>query len=165
MVLKLQSISHLGDFRLMKDDIERFELKYSDWFSSDAATQFNGQTIEIRPRNIWNSKFDIFKDNQDCGDIIFNWRGHVIIRLIRLDDGGEDEFLLKHRGILNTRYDLISAQARHILTLTANYNWSKFKYFYSVDNENHDIPDIVLEEFLIYCGFAANLHMSRNGTL
>ena len=65
----------------MKDDIERFELKYSDWFSSDAATQFNGQTIEIRPKNIWNSKFDIFKDNQDCGDIIFNWRGHVIIRL------------------------------------------------------------------------------------
>ena len=63
MVLKLQSISHQGDFRLMKDDIERFELKYSDWFSSDAATQFNGQTIEIRPKNIWNSKFDIFKDN------------------------------------------------------------------------------------------------------
>ena len=130
MVLKLQSISHLGDFRLMKDDIERFELKYSDWFSSDAATQFNGQTIEIRPKNIWNSKFDIFKDNQDCGDIIFNWRGHVIIRLTRVDNGSEDEFLLRHRGILNTRYDLISAQARHILTLTANYNWSKFKYFF-----------------------------------
>jgi len=159
----LESTSSKGSFQLLRDGHHRFELAYKGWFSSNARSAYNGQSIEIKSKNIWMSKFDIWKDGQDCGDIIFNWMSHVIIRLTRADGSGEDEFLLKHRGILSTQYELWNADERHLLTLKAGFNWSKFKYNYSVEDEDHEYPQDVLDELLIYCGFAANLHMTQNG--
>jgi len=157
----LESIDSRGSFRLLRDETERFKLKYTNWFNSKAETSYNQQDIIIRSKNLWNSKFDIFKDNRDCGDITFNWMGHVIIRLTRADGKGEDEFLLKHRGILGRLYELLTEKNTHLLTLKASFNWSKFKYNYTVAREGHDFPDAILDELLIYCGFAANLHMTR----
>jgi hypothetical protein len=153
----------MGSFRLLREGEAQFELSYTNWFSSRAETSYGGQDIALKSKNIWMSKFDIFKNGVDCGDIIFNWMGHVIIRLTRADGAGEDEFLLKHRGILSTQYELHDASKSHLLTLKAGFNWSKFKYNYTVTQENHDFPQEVLDELLIYCGFAANLHMSRSG--
>lgn len=163
MTVFLESTSSKGSFRLLREGQSRFELAYKGWFSGEAMTAFNGQDIKIKSKNIWMSKFDIFKNELDCGDIIFNWMSHVIIRLTRADGAGEDEFLLKHRGILSTQYELWSANERHLLTLKAGFNWSKFKYNYSVEDEDHEFPQDVLDELLIYCGFAANLHMTQNG--
>ena len=79
MGILLESIDSRGSFRLLRDGAEQFHLKYQNWFSSKAMTSFNDQDIMMRPKNIWMSKFDIFKDDVDVGDIIFNWMGHVII--------------------------------------------------------------------------------------
>ena len=163
MTILLESIDSRGSFRLLRNNAEEFRLKYTNWFSSKAVTSFNHQDIMMRPKNIWMSKFDIFKDDVDVGDIIFNWMGHVIIRLVRADGKGEDEFLLKHRGILSTQYELRTEDNEHLLTLKAGFNWKKFKYNYEVTREDHDYPDVVLNELLIYCGFAANLHMTNSG--
>jgi len=163
VVITLESIDSRGSFRLLRDGGAQFVLKYTNWFSSKAETAYNDQTIEIRSKSMWNSKFDIFKNGQDCGDIIFNWMGHVIIRLTRADGKGEDEFQLKHRGIISTQYELLTEKNEHLLTLKASFNWSKFKYNYAVERENHDFLDAVLDELLIYCGFAANLHMTNSG--
>lgn len=147
----------------MREGVECFEVSYIDWFSNKAVVEYNSQCIEIVPKNFWKSKFDIYKNDVDCGDIIFNWMGHVIIRLSRLDGAPDDEFLLKHRGLISTEYDLITINNERVLTLKANYDWSKLKYFYSIEKENHGFLDEVLDEFLIYCGFAANLHMTHLG--
>lgn len=163
MAILLESTDSRGSFRLLRDNRERFVLKYTSWFSSKAITSCNDEDISIQPKNIWMSKFDIFKDGVDVGDIIFNWMSHVIIRLTRADGKGEDEFLLKHRGILSSQYELLTEKDHHLLTLKASFNWSKFKYNYSVEREDHDFPDEILDELLIYCGFAANLHMTHNG--
>ena len=163
MSILLESIDSRGSFRLLRDGAEEFQLKYKNWFSSQAVTSFNNQEIMMRPKNIWMSKFDIFKDGVDVGDIIFNWMGHVIIRLTRADGKGEDEFLLKHRGLFSSQYELLTEKNERLLMFKAGYNWKKFKYNYEVIREDHDYPDIVLNELLIYCGFAANLHMTNSG--
>jgi len=163
VTLLLESIDSRGSFRLLRDGAEQFQLKYQNWFSSKAMTAYNDQQIIMKSKNIWMSKFDIFKNDKDVGDIIFNWMGHVIIRLTRADGKGEDEFLLKHRGILSTQYELRTENNEHLLTLKAGFNWKKFKYNYEVIREKHDYPAIVLDELLIYCGFAANLHMTNSG--
>jgi len=85
----LESIDSRGSFRLLRDGAEQFQLQYQNWFSSKAETDFNDQQIMMKSKNIWMSKFDIFKDGVDVGD--------------------------------------------------------------------------VLDELLIYCGFAANLHMTNSG--
>lgn len=163
MTLLLESTDSRGSFRLLRGTNQQFELKYQNWFSSKATTHLNDQDITLQSKNFWMSKFDIFKDGVDVGDIIFNWMGHVIIRLIRADGKGEDEFLLKHRGILSSQYELLTEKQERLLTLKAGFNWKKFKYNYEVIREDHDFPDIVLDELLIYCGFAANLHMTNSG--
>ena len=163
MSILLESTDSRGSFRLLRDGAEQFQLQYQNWFSSKAETDFNDQQIMMKSKNIWMSKFDIFKDGVDVGDIIFNWMGHVIIRLTRADGSGEDEFLLKHRGVLSSQYELRTETDKHLLTLKAGFNWKKFKYNYDVIRQDHDYPDVVLNELLIYCGFAANLHMTNSG--
>ena len=163
MSIQLESIDSRGSFRLLRDGIEALQLKYQNRFSLKATTFFNDQEIAVLPKNFWMTKFDIFKDSVDVGDIICNFTGYVIIQLLRADGKGQDEFMLKHRGLMSKQYGLLNKKNECLLTLKTNFNWKTFKYNHEVIHEDHDFPDIVLNELLIYCGFAANLRMMSNG--
>lgn len=60
--MKIISSSGKGNFKLIKNDDEVCELVYTNWFSEKAKAVLNGNNIEIKPKNIWTSKVDIFKN-------------------------------------------------------------------------------------------------------
>ena len=93
--MKIISSSGKGNFKLIKNDDEVCELAYTNWFSEKAQTALNGNNIVIKPKNIWTSKVDIFKNESQIGDITFNLKGHMVIRLQKAN-GKEFNYLLKN---------------------------------------------------------------------
>lgn len=157
MRLRLETVSARGDLGLFRDDVEQFQLKYRNKTFSDAYASCHDQYIEIKSKNFRKREFDVFKNEEKCGYLTFSWFSCVIISLVRVDGSENDTFLLRKRGFLNPYYELVDVKGHRILTLKDNYHWNDFKYYFSVDNETHEFPDTVLDEFLIYCGFAVNL--------
>ena len=70
--MKIESSSSKGNFIIKNDSHNILELKYDNWFSSKAKTNYNENEITIKPQNICCSKFDIYKNDKDIGDIISN---------------------------------------------------------------------------------------------
>ena len=157
--MKILSSSGKGNFIIEKESKKILELKYKNWFSSSANTEFEDNKIEIRPKNIWNSKFDIYKNNLDKGDIIFNWKGNIIIRLSD-EKNTEKSFLLRARGFWNQQFELTDEQDNLIFVLKPSMNWKKLSYNYDIQNLSNTYEEITLVELAIYCGFGANLYMT-----
>lgn len=159
--MKISSTSGKGNFILEKENNQILEVKYKNWFSSIAYSEFDGNTIEIKPKNIWCSKFDIFKNNQDKGDLIFNWKGDMIIRITR-DENKEDSYLLVSKGLWKRRFELTNEKGDLIFILQPFINWKKLSYNYEIESILNESEDKSVTELLIYCGFAANLYMTTS---
>jgi hypothetical protein len=154
--MQLKSTSATGNFELETNTGEKLlEFTYSNWFSSNARTSFQSTEIEIKPKNIWSSKFDIVKNGVDKGDISFNWKGNVIIRLEN-DDTSESQYLLRAIGYWKLGFELVDEKERKIALLKPNFNWSKFSYNYEIELADGFQADTRRIELLIYSGFGAN---------
>ncbi|MDD7885483.1 aminotransferase [Flavivirga sp. 57AJ16] len=159
--MKIESTSSTGNFEIKNNDNNRLlELIYSNWFSSNAKTVFNSNNIEIKPKNIWASKFDIITNGSDKGDISFNWKGNIIIRLENKNKT-DNQFLLKAIGLWKLGFELLDQKENKILFLKPNFKWTKFSYDYEVLLEDNIVPNNEIIELLIYSGFSANLYMTR----
>lgn len=157
--MKVKSTSGKGNFVIEKNDIEIVEVHYENWFSSVAKTTFEGQNIEIRPKNIWFSKFDIYKNGQDIGDIIFNWKGDMVLRLLN-DANQEENFLLNAKGFWNSYFELKDEEEKVLYILRPSINWRKFSFDYDVENISTSLESKQTTEILIYSVFSANLYMT-----
>ena len=155
----IKSTSSVGNFEIENHEgINILELSYTNWFSSKATTILDSTNIEIKPKNIWASKFDILKNGIDKGDITFNWKGNIIIRLEN-DENQENEYLLRVTGFWNSGFELIDKNDIKILSMKPNFNWKKISYNYEVEHTSNT-DEHTLTELLIYCGFGANLYMT-----
>ncbi|MDR6196241.1 aminotransferase [Siphonobacter sp. SORGH_AS_0500] len=129
--------------------------RYDGWFSSNGKAELPDKQLFLKPKNIWASKFDIFINEIDKGDIVFNWKGQIIIRIDY--DGKEKIFLLKGRGLMNHHFILENEMGIVTLAFMPRFNWTSFRYEYQVEVEpNQESP----LELLISCQFAINLYMT-----
>jgi len=151
--MKIYSTSGNGNFKIQSDNNDLLELEYKNWFSSIANTNLDNIEIEIRPKNFWNTSFEIFHDGKDIGDIIFNWRGDAVITV------NNEKYLFKALE-WNSKFELLNENENRIVLIIPNYRWEKNKYDYEIEivSENFDFSRLV--ELLIYVGFSANLHMT-----
>lgn len=156
--MKIISSSGKGNFKLIKNDDEICELAYTNWFSEKAQTALNGNNIVIKPKNIWTSKVDIFKNESQIGDITFNLRGHMVIRLEK-PNGKEFNYLLKNKAKWKLRFEVFNESDIQQFSLTSVNNWTKLNYDYDVELADYN-SEFEIEELLIYCGYAANLYLA-----
>jgi len=154
VAMKIKSISGTGNFKIENNEKEVLELTYKSRFSSTARTKFNNVSIEIKPKNIWNTSFDIFHNGMDVGDISFNWMSNAAITI------NEDKYLLRTIGFWGINFELINEDEDKIFFIKPNLNWKKGKYDYTIEVivENYELIKII--ELLIYVGFGVNLHMT-----
>ncbi|SDM81244.1 hypothetical protein [Siphonobacter aquaeclarae] len=127
--------------------------QYNGWFSSDGRAETGNNTVEIKAKNVWASKFDVFIDGIDKGDILFNWKGEIIIRLDT--DGVEKSYRLKSRGLWNMHFELEDEQEQRLLLLQPAFKWDRLNYEYQVSGEQE--PSILLILTSIY---GINLYMT-----
>ncbi len=96
--MKIQLTSYKGDFEIKPNQFKTLNLQYPLWYSSYASTKYNKETIELSPKNIWGSKFEIIKNKKVFGEIKFHTLNSIKIRLKR-KKANEEILLLKTKGI------------------------------------------------------------------
>ncbi|MDT0685925.1 aminotransferase [Autumnicola psychrophila] len=156
--MKIVSSSGKGNFKIIKNDQEVCELVYNNWFSDKAQTVLNRNNIEIKPKNIWTSKVDIFTNKKKIGDITFNLKGHMVIRLEK-EDSKEYNYLLKNKAKWKLRFEVYNESEILQFSLNSVNKWNKLNYDYNVEVADYN-SEFELEELLIYCGYAANLYLA-----
>lgn len=138
----------------MEGNLEVLALKYEKWFSKKANSRYRGQHIEIRAANFWNTKFTIFKNKQDVGQIRFNWKGEAMIRLDELVDESQ-EYIVKSKLGWKPHFEVRLDNGELLLTLRSVSKWYASKINLEVKKEAVELP-IDEAELLLYCGFAVN---------
>ena len=155
--MKIESSSTKGNFIIKNGSLNILELKYENWFSSKARTNYNKDEISIKPQNIWCSKFDIYKNEKDVGDIISNWQGNIIIRN-SFKGEIEKSYLLEAKGYFKKlKFELINESKKLILVMEPKMRAPGFDY--KIETSNNTLSEDELIELLIYCGFGANLYL------
>lgn len=156
--MKIISTAVSGGFKLVNDKEEICELVYNNWFSGKAKTVINRNSIEIKPKNIWTSRVDIFKNERKIGDITFNLKGHMVIRLMK-PNGEECNFLLKNKAKWKLRFEVFNESNSHQFSLNSVNKWTKLNYDYDIEMAEYN-SEFAIEELIVYCVYAANLYLA-----
>lgn len=156
--MKIKSTSGKGNFKLTKNNQEICELIYKNWFSGKAKTNINGNNIEIKPKNIWTSKVEIYKNDKNIGDITFNLKGYMVIRL-QIPKETEINYVMKNRSKSKLKFEVYDESDNLQFTLKSVNTWTKLNYDYDIQMDKYN-SEVGIEELLIYCGYAANLYLA-----
>ncbi|GAB3692387.1 hypothetical protein GCM10027592_11280 [Spirosoma flavus] len=162
MNFQLSSTSGTGSFDLLDAQqslVTHFQ--YESWFSSTGSASLDNKTVTIKPRNFWHSAFDVLLDDVDKGDIMFNWKGNILIRLQNTSDKWVN-YRLKTRGFWEFRFVLEDEQQTPLLQLIPSFKWSQMGYNYQIDFTDTFSPAVNsdLITLLLACGYGTNLYMS-----
>jgi len=162
--MKIESIDSKGSFVIKDEFTDLLKVFYKKWFSSQAKTTLNGIELTIKPKNIWQSKFDILKNGIDKGDIIFTWKGDIVISL---EDkiGNNNEWIVKTKGFWDYRFEVFNNSEKLILILKPNFNWKNFKYNYEIKILEKDVPENETLELILYSCFGANIYKSKQDNM
>ena len=161
MGIRLETTSNRGGFKLFRSDKLVYSLKSNKWPSHYAATEYNNQKIELKSKSVFQNSFHILKNENIVGEILMHWFQSIRINLTRADGTGSDNFTLMRSGLFTIKYDLWASKKK-LLTVTSKFRWFDFKYQYLVEEHAHDYPEDVLNELLIYAGYAASLNHAKS---
>jgi len=159
----IQAIVQKRNFLIREGREILFELKYKSWFSSKAAVEYKGNLYEIQAKNIWRTKIEVYKNGIDAGDMRHNKKSMITVRI---DDEYNQEhlFFLKGRGLWEYRFELYSKTEELILAMFPKLSWGSGKYDYRIEvADDYQEGAYDFNELLIYCIYAANLHMKKQG--
>lgn len=160
MGIRLEATSNRGGFNLFRSDKLIYSLKSNKWPSHYAVTEYNNQKIELQSKSVFQNSFHIQKNGKIVGEILMHWFEQIRINLTRADGAGSDNFILTRSGLFTLEYDLWTSKKK-LLTVTAKFRWFGFKYQYVVEEHTHDYPEEILNELLIYAGYAASLNHAK----
>jgi len=156
--MTLLLISRNGDFRLQREGLNLLELTCRNWFSGEVSTEIGGNQIHIKRRSVWYSSFDIYKNDENKGNVAYKWNGNVSIRL-RDDFGEEKSWRLKQKRFWGYRLELTDDNNNVILAINPKMNWAKLNYDYEIEVLDPNIDENQLLELITYSGFGARLYM------
>jgi hypothetical protein len=159
--MKIESTSGKGNFKIVKGAFAITELKFKKWFSKHAAVRYKGVNIEIKSKNFWQTQFDIFKNGMNCGSMKYHWKGNISIQLTDELGYGEGNYMFRSKGIFKRQFELTDEDGNLTLILKPKFIFRKFSYDYEVELVDVFEREEDLVEMLIYCGYAANVYMTK----
>lgn len=157
--MKIIASSSNRSFAIEEDNQTLVKVKYKNWLSSTATTEFENSTIEIKPKSFWHNKYLIFKNQQEKGEITRNWKGQFIISLAK-DEFEKEEYLFKTKGFWKQKFTLIDKKENVVFVLCPSFSWWRLAYNYTIEQTSKTYTKYTLIELLIYCGFSTNKIMS-----
>ena len=159
----IRTLKNRGNFEVLDSEKRSWAyLNFHSWLSPRATGEVKGKHLEIKSRNIFNSKFDIFLEGEDVGDIVFNWKMQMIIRLLDYH-GQERQYLLRIKGIFNQRFVLQDDIKNPILEMAPRFRWATLRYDYKVFPKETQYLQSPIELMLAISAYAANLYKTRKG--
>ncbi|HVG41415.1 MAG TPA: hypothetical protein VM888_07365, partial [Chitinophagaceae bacterium] len=104
----------------------------------------------------------VYKNGEDIGDIHFNWKGHIIIKLKKGEEP-EKRYVLAAKGFWNFRFVLATQDQQDVLVMTTAFKWSKLHFEYVIKLAENVSTDHDIMELILCCGYGANLYMTTIG--
>ncbi len=134
------------------------EIQYKNWLSNKIETEFNEQTIEIKPKSIWRSELEIFKNNEKTGNITFKWNGNALIRVFH-DKSKEIVFSLKAKGFIKSYFELKNEERELIFGIKPYFKWKKMNYDFEIENIQNLYNKNTMIELVIYSAIVCRRYM------
>jgi hypothetical protein len=134
---------------------------YKGWFSSNGSAPLKKGKIAIQSQGGWETGFTISRDKRRIGEILFNWKGNIVISL-KNREGRMQRFMLKNIGG-KSKWKVEDENEHEVLSMHSDTHWSKVSYQYKV-LVKADLP-VDIHELLIACGYGTNLNMSMIAAL
>ncbi len=154
----MKIISKKRNLIIENNDNKIIEIKYKNWISNKVKTEFNGQTIEIKPKSIWRSELEILKNNKKIGNITFSWNSNAKIRVLN-DKGEKDVFSFKSKGFIKPYFELRNDARELIFCVKLSFKWKKMNYDFEVQNIQNIYNENTILELLIYSAIVCRRYM------
>ena len=152
MHYKIESVSKKGDFAFKDaENKEVFKLVYDNWFTSTGRAIINKQSYSIESKNIWQHEFIFKKGEEKIGSMSFNFKGNAILNI----EG--EYYILKFKGLLNRRFELLDGKDNVLMVLKPNIKWSKLRYEYDVETSDSLGEKEELINLFLFASYAANI--------
>lgn len=153
----VKSTASRGDFAVEIENRRVVQVTYKSHFSSVAGFEFNGERIEICPHNIWHSRYDILKNGVCKGDIRFNWKWNIIIRLT--DGDTEETYMVKSKNIFGKNFEITDSQKNPLFLMKPKFKWRTRNFEYDVMYHHDAEAKNPLLELLVYATYGINLYL------
>ncbi|MDO4789769.1 MAG: hypothetical protein Q3998_02260 [Porphyromonas sp.] len=154
----IKSVAAKGDFVLEIGNKEVLHVFYKSIFSNIANLNLNGENIEIRPRNVWCKKIDILKDGVNKGEIRFNWKGYIILRLAT--EESYETYVIKSKGLFRSDFEVRDSRNNPLFLMKPKVKWKKANFEYDILFNNDAEAKNPLIELLVYATYGVNLQLS-----
>ena len=107
------------------------ELTYAKWYSFDAEIQLaDHSTYQFEPTGFWESKIELKKAENVLLGFRMGWHGIVVKTNF---NGNEQNYLLKTKSLLSSKFILVDAAENELLVVDTDFKWSKFNFDYTID--------------------------------
>ncbi len=110
-------------------------VNYESIWNSNASFNLGNSAYDIKSANSWQSKFDIFKDGKDIGDIDYNWKGDIIIRL-KNEGNMTKHFVLKCSNMFSMVFQLKDFLTNHLWSIKPQWTWKSMNYSFFITRES-----------------------------
>lgn len=118
------------NFILTANDVPLGELKYTKWHSYQADVLLSNHTkSQLVSKGIWNSTIELKEGNVSLLTYKMGLKGIIITTQI---NGLIEKYLFKLKDILGSKYVLLDADKKELLTVKAKYNLKKWRYDYII---------------------------------
>ncbi len=140
-------------------------VEYESVWNSNASFSLQNHEYTIKSGNAWQTKFDIFKNDLDIGDIDYNWKSEIIIRL-KNSDLMTKHFILKCSNSFTMVFTLKDFLTNKLWSLKPQWDWKSFKYSIYITREEgfeEEENNVNEAELLVAATYAAILYLKMAG--
>ncbi len=142
---------------------------YESIWNSNASFSLENNNYLIKASNMWQTKFDIFKNGSDIGDIDYNWKGEIIIRLKNYELMTK-HFILKCNNSFTMEFSLKDFLTNKLWSIKPQWEWKSFNYSFYITREEgleEEENNVDETELLVAAIYAVNLYlrMASNGAV
>lgn len=118
-------------FYLNSDNEKIGELIYKKWYASNAEIKLtNGDTFQMKPKGIWNSKFELKDGEKTILEFKLGWSG-ILIKTFFNDN--EESYLLRMKGFPSYKFTLTDIEKRELLVAVMDIKLNNLNYKYTIN--------------------------------
>ena len=137
------------NFILTENNLKLGELNYNKWYAFDAEIELNDNLkYQLIPEGNWEQKIELRQNNLKLAEFKMGWNGIIIKTYF---ENIENCYLLKHKGILNSKFILTNTENQELIAAVPNFKWKTLNYNYNIETakEFDDLPNNQLLLFTI----------------
>lgn len=163
--MKIISLNHKGDFQIIEENESLLISTYEKNLCNRMTTQINGHTLTIEPKDNWQSSFQITRDGNHEGEVLFNWNGDIIVSAS--NEKGRSNWIVRKKGFWSFHFEVQDADENTLIIVQpASFNSEIYRFDYEIQflSVEHMTRNELLE-LLTYIVFGINLYKYKQDNM